>query len=88
MHQITYRKFTSRKTRAGIQADCDKEAKTYGDYHCRLEPIKFYEYPVCKNETEARAKIDEYDNGWYNQIAVKYKDGRKVMWLVKIEYHV
>lgn len=42
---------------------------------------------ICKNREEAEKKIQEYDTGWYSDHAVRYKDGRKLMWLVKYEYH-
>lgn len=36
---------------------------------------------------EAEKAIERYDTGWYSDHAVRYKDGRRVMWLVKYEYH-
>ena len=42
---------------------------------------------ICKDEAEAFKKISELDRGWYDDHAVRFKDGRKLMWLVKYEYH-
>jgi hypothetical protein len=27
------------------------------------------------------------DKGWYDDHAVRFRDGRKIYWLVKIEWH-
>ena len=53
-------------------------------YHGNL---KFHELPVYRNRDEAEEAIRQMDNGWYDDHAVVYKDGRKKMWLVKYEYH-
>ena len=42
---------------------------------------------ICKNRDEAKQMIQRLDRGWYDDHAVRYKDGRKLMWLVKYEYH-
>lgn len=42
---------------------------------------------VCKNWEEAKQFIEHHDTGWYSDHAVRYKDGRKYMWLIKYEYH-
>ena len=49
--------------------------------------IKFHETPIYKNRDEAVKAIEKLDKGWYDDHAVLYKDGRKLMWLVKYEYH-
>lgn len=53
-------------------------------YHGNL---KFHRDIICKNEAEARAKIEELDKGWYDDHAVFFKEGRRKNWLVKYEYH-
>lgn len=50
--------------------------------------LKFHKEPVYKNRDEAKAAITKMDRGWYDDHAVRYKDGRKIFWLVKIEYHI
>lgn len=42
---------------------------------------------ICKDMSEAEEKIRSLDTGWYSDHAVRYKDGRKLMWLIKYEYH-
>lgn len=42
---------------------------------------------VFPNRDEALGYIKSNDRGWYDCLAVKYKKGRKIYWLVKIEYH-
>ena len=53
-------------------------------YHGNL---KFKEEPVYKNEDEARAAIEQLDNGWYDDWAVRFREGRKIYWLCKVEWH-
>lgn len=53
-------------------------------YHGNLH---FHKEPVYKNEEEARAAIKRLDRGWYDDHAVRYREGRKIFWLVKYEYH-
>ena len=40
-----------------------------------------------ENRDKAEQWIKQNDSGWYDNIAIKYKDGSKIMWLVKIEFH-
>ena len=49
-------------------------------------PIRWIDR-VYKNREEAEEYIKNHDRGWYDCIAVQYKNGRKKYWLVKIEYH-
>lgn len=53
-------------------------------YHGNL---KFHESPVYSNREEAEKAIERLDRGWYDDHAVLYKEGRKLMWLVKVEWH-
>ena len=50
--------------------------------------LTFHKEPVYKNREEAVAAIEKLDKGWYNDHAVRYRDGRKIFWLVKVEYHI
>lgn len=50
------------------------------------QPIRWIDH-TCKNRDEALEYIEARDRGWYDCLAVKYKNGRKIYWLVKIEYH-
>lgn len=49
-------------------------------------PIRWIDH-LCKNCDEAYEYIESHDRGWYDSLAVQYKQGRRKMWLVKIEYH-
>ena len=60
------------------------DPKESSGYHGNLI---FHKEPVYKNREEAEAAIAEYDKGWYSDHAVRYRQGRKIFWLVKIEYH-
>ena len=50
--------------------------------------LTFHKEPVYKNREEAEAAIEQLDKGWYNDHAVRYREGRKIFWLVKVEYHI
>ena len=47
----------------------------------------FHKEPVYKNYEEAAEAIKKFDRGWYSDHAVRYRDGRKIYWLVKVEWH-
>ena len=49
--------------------------------------LTFHREPVYKNRDEALKAIEKLDKGWYNDHAVRYRDGRKIYWLVKVEWH-
>ena len=51
-----------------------------------LSPIRWINR-LFKNREEAYEFIKSHDRGWYDSLAVQYKEGRRKMWLVKIEYH-
>ena len=53
-------------------------------YHGNLT---FHKEPVYKNREEAVNAIEKLDRGWYSDHAVRYRDGRKIFWLVKVEWH-
>ena len=86
MHDIRYLTYTSRKSENAIVKECSAIADWEGDYKGQITNIRFKDI-VKSNYDDAYEWIRENDNGWYDNLAVKYKDGRKVMWLVKIEFH-
>lgn len=49
--------------------------------------MTFHKEPVYKNREEAEKAIKKLDKGWYNDHAVRYRDSRKIYWLVKVEWH-
>lgn len=86
-HAIGYRTYHCSTSEKQILKELNSFAydpeETSG-YHGNL---KFHRDIVCKNEQEAREKIEQLDKGWYDDHAVFFKDGRKKFWLVKFEYH-
>ena len=49
--------------------------------------MTFHHEPVYRNREEAEEAIRKFDKGWYSDHAVRYRDGRKINWLVKVEWH-
>ena len=49
--------------------------------------MTFHKEPVYKNYDEAMAAIQKLDKGWYDDHAVRYREGRRINWLVKVEWH-
>ena len=88
MHEIVNLTYPAKKSIHAIQKECEKIADLNGDYKGQLSSkgVRFKD-TVLKNRDEAERWIKLNDSGWYDNLAVKYKDGRKIMWLVKIEYH-
>ena len=86
-HAIGYRTYHCSTSEKQILKELNSFAydpQETSSYHGNL---KFHRDIVCKNEQEAREKIEQLDKGWYDDHAVFFKDGRKKFWLVKFEYH-
>lgn len=49
--------------------------------------MTFHKDPVYKNYDEAKVAIERMDRGCYDDHAVRYRNGRKIYWLVKVEWH-
>ena len=87
MHEVMKLTFTGRKSKKGINEECNRIANDRGDYKGQLRGgVRFYDY-TCDSRAEAENWIITHDGGWYDNLAVQYKDKGKTMWLVKIEYH-
>ena len=86
-HAIRHIDYPYRTTERQILKDIGSYAydpqETCG-YHGNMT---FHKEPVCKNREEAMAAIEKLDKGWYSDHAVRYREGRKIFWLVKCEYH-
>lgn len=86
-HAIRYLDYHCSTSEKAILKDLNSFAydpqETCG-YHGNL---KFHKEPVYKTRDEAMAAIKKLDNGWYDDHAVRYREGRKIFWLVKVEYH-
>lgn len=86
-HQIQYIDYPCRTSEHAIQKDLNRFAynsQESSGYHGNLT---FHKEPVYKNRAEALAAIENMDRGWYDDHAVRYRDGRKISWLVKVEWH-
>lgn len=90
MHEIRYLTFSGRFGQKRVYDECNKVHKHCCEYHNRLDKLRFpLGQKVLKNRTEAEQYIEQHDNGWYDQIAVRFKDEqRHIRWMAKIEYHV
>lgn len=86
MHAIDYLTFSTRKQPKTIVKECNQYADRNGDYKGQVTGIRFNDV-VMKNYVEAVDWIERNDKGWYDNLAVKFKENRSVKWLVKIEYH-
>lgn len=86
-HSIGYLEYHCSTSEKQILKDLNRfafDSEETSGYHGGLV---FHKDIVCKNRDEAVKKIEELDNGWYDDHAVYFKDGRKKYWLVKYEYH-
>lgn len=86
-HQIQYIDYPCRTSEHAIQKDLNRFAydpQESSGYHGNLT---FHKEPVYKNRAEALTAIENMDRGWYDDHAVRYRDGRKINWLVKCEWH-
>lgn len=86
-HCIGYREYHCSTTERQILKDLNSFAfdpQESSGYHGDLT---FHREPVYPNLEEAHKAIKKLDKGWYNDHAVRYRDGRKIYWLVKYEYH-
>lgn len=85
IHFLEYHCSTSEKAILKDVGSWAYDPQETSGYHGNL---KFHKEPVYKNRDEAKAAIEKLDKGWYDDHAVRFRDGRKVYWLVKIEYHI
>lgn len=53
----------------------DRGENPGGGYHGRMT---VHDSPVCESYEEAKAFIEDHDNGWYDDHAVRYKDKSKL----------
>lgn len=86
-HAIRYLEYPCATSEKAILKDLNSFAydpQESSGYHGN---IKFYREPVYKNREEAEEAIRKMDNGWYDDYAVRFHQGRKISWLVKCEWH-
>lgn len=75
-HCVDYLTFDLATSKSEITSSCNRRAVMDGDYHSSLNnSIRFID-KVYDSREEAENAIDKMDNGWYDQIAVKYRHGQ------------
>ena len=75
-HNIMHSTYPLNVNRGRVQNEWDVYVSRadYGEGASGLpNPIRWIENGVCENYEEAEKRIEELDDGWYDQIAVKYK---------------
>ena len=86
-HAIKYLDYHCSTSEHAILKDINRFAydpeETSG-YHGNLT---FHKEPVYKTREEAEKAIETLDRGWYDDLCVMYKNGRKKFWLCKVEWH-
>lgn len=86
-HAIQYLDFHCSTSEKSILKDINRLAydpEECSGYHGDLT---FHKEPVYKDREEAKAAIAKLDKGWYSDHAVRYREDRKIYWLVKVEWH-
>lgn len=73
--KVTYSEKTSKEV---IFNDLNNRAIEDGDYHTGIGGIRWLDNVVCFDYEEAEEKITALDRGWYDCLAVKYKDYSKI----------
>ena len=86
-HQIRYLDYHCSVSEKAILKDINSFAYDPEESSSYHGDLTFHKDPVYKNREEAMAAIAKFDRCWYNDHAVRYRDGRKIFWLVKCEWH-
>lgn len=87
MHAIETWTFPTKTTKKQIAKACNQRAIEDSDCHGGLyNDIRFND-TVLKSEEDAYEWIKTHDRGWYDNLAIRFKRGRSIFWLVKFEYH-
>ena len=70
--------FDVNKNKKVIEAEMNQRAIFEGDYHKSLnQDIRWIDH-ICEDEDEARTYVESHDKGWYDQLAVKFRDYPKL----------
>ena len=75
-HEIIHRSYKENVDKKQVEADLNnyvKQASWQEGSSGLLHPIRWYDN-VCKNFDEAMEFIRQQDRGWYDQLAVKYRE--------------
>lgn len=80
-HEILYRDYPENVNKKSVEADWNHYAAMEGwqEGSSGLKnPIRWIERHVCESYEDAEAYIEKHDKGWYDQIAVRYKEAEPV----------
>lgn len=73
-HSIEYFTYDVNTDKKVITAEVNDVAAQYGDYHSGLNsPIRWIDV-VCEDERKAYEYLQANDKGWYDQLAVKFRE--------------
>lgn len=90
-HEIMYYEYDESVDKNEVEADLNYVASMEGwreGSSGLSNSITWHDNIICENYSSAREYIDKIDNGWYDQIAVKYKEiipGKKTKAQIKKE---
>lgn len=71
-HQITKMSFDASTSKNEILNACREASR--GTDHSQVSEVRFIEDVILNGRDEAEKYIDEHDNGWYDNLAVRYRD--------------
>ena len=89
-HIINHAIYSKKVNKKAVQTEWDEiAARDDREEGCSGLPrsIRWIEH-LCASEEEALSYIESHDSGWYDQLAVMFRKGHRINWLVKTEYHV
>lgn len=73
-HAIEYFEFDVKVDKRRIESDLNERAVEDGDYHSGLnQSIRWLDY-ICEDRERAYEYIESHDKGWYDQLAVKFRE--------------
>lgn len=79
-HAIEHAVYDEKVNKEKVQKHWDSIAAHEGyreGITCLPSKIKWHEH-ICNSREEAEVYIREHDNGWYNQLAVKFRDTESI----------
>ena len=73
-HEIRHLEYADTTDKRVISADADELATRDGDYHHGLDKaIRFIDF-ICEDREKAYEYISSHDKGWYDNLAVKFRE--------------
>ena len=86
-HAIRYLEYPCATSEKAILKDLNRFAFDPQETSSDHGDMTFHREPVYRNREEAEEAIRKFDKGWYNDHSVRFRDGRRITWLVKVEWH-